>query len=291
MTVFFSRFLIVITCIAFTSCEMIGQDPIIVPGYVSITSYSFMTDSLTQGANSEGFNDMWISNAGIAIGAVGLPSLLPIQQHGPTELRVDAGITRSGQDNERVPYPLVVTYSEIRNLQPSMIDTIKPVFRYLPGTIFKFIEDYDRLTRVFTFNPKYKKMGDTIVLVDDERAWRKFNKCGKIEFATDNTLIELITGDIELTNQYAPVYLEIDYKSNIALDIGYYFQTIAGNVGVRPVIYTFETKGGWRKLYINLTDEIRQFDAGTVYKIYIRLNNFDQIPAAIYIDNVKLVTL
>ncbi len=281
--------LILFFCFTISACSMIGEEAVMVPSYVCVPSYSFQTDSNTQGYNSEGFNDMWISNEGILLGTIGLPSLIPVQSVGPTEIRIDAGISVTGQTGVRTAYPFMATHTEVRNLQAGVIDTFVPVFRYLPGTDFKFIEDYDRATRAFKVNPSYYLPGDTVIPVNDGRAWRIGNNSGKIEIASGHQQLQLISGEYELVGQGSPVYLEIDYKSNLNLDIGYYFDNaIDGTSGALSVIQTYPTEK-WKKLYIDLTNEVATRRAGSKFIIYIAIVNVQNIVPDIYIDNVKLV--
>lgn len=273
------------------SCGMVNEDEVVVPAYVCVPSYTFETNpDNSQGANSEGFNDMWISEGGIIRGALGLPSLLPLQTSGPTLVKVEAGISNTGQDNSRLAYPFIAAYEETRNLRPGEIDTIKPVYKYLPGVGFKFIEDFDRVTRTFEFNPLYSEAGDTLLPVNDKNAWRQGNYCGKIDVPADRDKVQLVTKEeYELVGFSSPAFVEIDYKSNLPLDIGYYYfepnQPVSGD---NSVVATYPTDT-WKKLYIDLTGETSIRKSGTKYVIYIALFNPNHINPEVYIDNVKLV--
>jgi hypothetical protein len=224
---------------------------------------------------------------------VGLPSLLPVQKQGSTKITVDAGVIISGQDNQRTPYPLVQSYIEIRDLKPGVIDTIVPVFKYLPNISAKFIEDYDRIGRSFKIYETFYVPGDTIRPVNDDHTLRPGNFSGKVELAPSNQKMLLITNDeYELPGGGSPVYLEIDYNSNLPLDIGYYYQDPLTGANPQPqsVVQTYASNG-WKKLYINLTNETAPRRDGTKYKIYIGIFNENNIAPSIYIDNIKLLCL
>jgi len=292
MNLFTQRVLFCITFLAISSCGMIGEDKVDIPAYIYVPSYTFQTDSITQGSNANYFTDMWVSDAGIIVGAVGLPSLLPIQKSGPTEVRVDAGIILTGQDNQRSSYPLISTYTVTRNLQPGVIDTIKPEFKYLPNIDVKFVEDYDRIGANLKINPSYYAAGDTVLKVNDEHALRPGSNSGQVVLASSHQIMQLISSsEYELPGYGAPVYLEIDYNSNLPLDIGYYYNDpTTGASPANSVIQTYASNG-WRKLYINLTNEVSARKTGTTFIIYIGIYNVDNITPAVYIDNVKLLCL
>lgn len=284
-----SYILILFFYLTVSSCSMIGEDAVMVPSYISVQSYRFQTDSNTQGYNSEGFNDMWISNEGVLLGTIGLPALIPIQKVGSTQIRIDAGISITGQTGLRTPYPFMATHTEVRNLEAGVIDTFVPVFRYLSNTDFKFIEDFDRTSRAFKVNPAYYLAGDTVTVVNDGRAWRIGNNSGKVEIATGHQKLQLISGEYDLIGQGSPVYLEIDYRSNLTLDIGYYFDnSIDGTSDAKSVIQTYPTEK-WKKLYIELTNEVATRRVGSKYIIYIGIQNLENVVPDVYIDNVKLI--
>jgi hypothetical protein len=280
-----------------SSCGILGQDAVTVPAYISVPSYTFVTDTLTQGYNSEAFNDMWISDGGILLGAVAKPALLPIQKIGPTLIRVDAGISNTGQDNSRKAYPMVDSYVQNKNLRPEVIDTIIPVFKYLTGAGFKFIEDFDRIGRALKINTdaSFYKEGDTIFAVNDQNSWRPNtnNYCGKIEIAAGHNITQLITEEFELRGANSPTFMEIDYKSNIPLNIGYYINDPqTGPDGIANSVVLTYPNDTWRKLYIDFTGEISARKAGTTFVFFIGVYNQQNVLVpSVYIDNVKLVYL
>ena len=284
------------------SCGMVGEDAAPIPAYIYVPSYTFVTDTssfnsdIYQGANSEKFIDMWISDAGKLAGEVGWPSLIPIQKTGATQIWVEAGISITGQDEKREAYPMISQHIETRNLKPGVIDTIYPIFKYLPNIEFKFIEDYDRPGTFLKMDPNKKLSGDTIIRVNDKNAWKPGKYSAKIELDPKHLTLQLLADNqgngYTLPQSGSPVYIEIDYKSNVPLDLGYYFLEPGGNGTAvnNSVIQTFATTE-WKKLYVKLTDEVATRKDGTVYFIYIAVMNLDGIVPDVYIDNVKLVCL
>lgn len=293
MNLFKNSFVFISSLLLLGSCSMVGEDAVTVPAYIYIPGYTFTTDSLNEGSNYNKFTDMWISDDGKLVGAIGLPSLLPIQKQGLTKVRVDAGIILTGQDNQRAPYPFIQSYVETRDLKPGVIDTVIPKFEYLPNIDAKFIEDYDRVGRAFKIYEGYYAPGDTIIPDNGDKALRPGSFSGRIELAPSHQTMLLITNvEYELTSGGPPVYLEIDYNSNLPLDIGYYHRDPKTTEGAKleSVIQTFPSTG-WKKLYINLTNEVAPRASDTKYMIYIGIFNQDNIVPSIYIDNVKLLCL
>lgn len=283
--------------IMLASCGMVGEDAVTVPAYVCVPSFTFVTDTsspnagIYQGVNSQKFLDMWISDAGKLVGQVGLPSLLPIQKVGPTQIWVEAGIAITGQDEQRESYPLVSQHIETRDLKPGVIDTIYPVFKYLPNIEFKFIEDYDRPGSFLKLAPD-RYPGDTVIRVTDLNSWQPGNAVGKVQIDPAHQTMQLLSSEFTLPQSGSPVYLEIDYKSNVQLDMGYYYiDPLSGNASANNSVVRAYPNSSWKKLYVKLTDEVATRRVGTTYVIYIAVVNSDNIAADVYIDNVKLVCL
>lgn len=284
--------IIVLTLMSFHSCSILGEEAVKVPAYICIPSYTFKPDTTNQGSVSEGFNDMWISRNGTLLGGIGLPSLIPIQSEGETAISIDAGINVTGQNEVRVPYPLTATFTKQVVLEPGQIDTIYPEFKYVSNARFYFIDDYDRLSRTFKFNTLYSQAGDTLRPVNDGNAWLPGRYSVKVDVPATREIVQLVTEAFQVRGAGAPVFLEIDYQSNLNLDIGYYYREPGGSVSnVMSVVQTFPTNGIWKKMYIDFSDEFSTRLAGTEYIFYIGFINIEKVVPDVYLDNIKLIGL
>jgi hypothetical protein len=272
----------------FSQCKVFDNE-VIVPSYVYIPSYKFETAlDGSQGDSTSKIVDAWVYENGSVVGSFGLPALIPIQKKGPIEIGVDAGILKTGQDYERMPNPLLTRSYFTIDAQPEKIDTIVPVFKYVPRAKFKFIEDFDRVGLRFT---KFFTMpGDTIIYINSGDSARTQGKNSGMILLTDSTdYFRLITTDAYiLTGLDLPSVLELDYNSDVILYIGM-FANLATGVKQIPLFNAFPTNG-WNKVYINLTDEVAANPMNTEYKIYIDVYKSKGSPQPrIIIDNVKLI--
>lgn len=292
---------LVIAVLFLPSCAFLGQDEVTVPAYIYVPGYTYQTNNDLQGDTSSRFSDVWITQNGVTKGTIGYPALIPIESSGPTQITLDAGIIRSGQNETRVNYPFIASFVETRNLTPGVTDTLKPIFTYLPGAKFAFIEDYDRSGSAFVINPGSDLPGDTVIKTDGPNAWKPGTFSGRIQIDDGHDRVQLLAGGPrDASNNFegyllepgAPIYLELDYNSNLPIDVGYYFIDRQGNTStIKPVVQAFATNGTWRKLYIDLTDEVSVQQAGTRYIIYLGFFNGDKILEDVQIDNIKLVYL
>lgn len=284
----FSLIIAAIFTSLFSQCKVFDNE-VIVPSYVYIPGYKFETAlDGSQGDSTSKIVDAWVYENGSVVGSFGLPALIPIQKKGPIEIGVDAGILKTGQDYERMPNPLLTRSYFTIDAQPEKIDTIVPVFKYVPRAKFKFIEDFDRVGLRFT---KFFTMpGDTIIYINSGDSARTQGKNSGMILLTDSTdYFRLITTDAYiLTGLDLPSVLELDYNSDVILYIGM-FANLATGVKQIPLFNAFPTNG-WNKVYINLTDEVAANPMNTEYKIYIDVYKSNGSPQPrIIIDNVKLI--
>lgn len=284
----FSLIIAAIFTSLFSQCKVFDNE-VIVPSYVYIPGYKFETAlDGSQGDSTSKIVDAWVYENGSVVGSFGLPALIPIQKKGPIEIGVDAGILKTGQDYERMPNPLLTRSYFTIDAQPEKIDTIVPVFKYVPRAKFKFIEDFDRVGLRFT---KFFTMpGDTIIYINSGDSARTQGKNSGMILLTDSTdYFRLITTDAYiLTGLDLPSVLELDYNSDVILYIGM-FANLSTGVKQIPLFNAFPTNG-WNKVYINLTDEVAANPMNTEYKIYIDVYKSKGSPQPrIIIDNVKLI--
>jgi len=298
-----SRFFVTIysllILLSFASCELSDTSQATVPSYICIPkdSFTFISDSSVgnyQGRNTTYFPDMWVTEKGNLVGATGLPLLLPIIGTGSTLISVDAGILLSGQDNHRGKYPFASTYYQTINLTPGKIDTIKPVFKYLNNTNFKLIVDYDRpmTSRGFELNPTYTVSGDTLIQVNDAGSREPGNTYFKVKAKGTSKTYQMITSDqFTLPNLGAPVFIELDYKSDINFEIGYYYaEPNQPTSSAIPFIELIPT-GTWKKVYLDLTAETAPRKTGTAYRFYIGYYSDSGKEPDISFDNFKILSL
>lgn len=271
----------------FSQCKVFDNE-VLVAGYVYIPGYRVETKADgSQGDSTSRISDVWVYTNGNIEGTFGFPALVPIQKNGSAEIAVDAGILKSGQANERMPYTLMTREYFPVNLKPNQVDTIFPVFKYVERNTYKLIEDFDQVG--FRFSKYYTNPGDTIVYVSSGDSARTPGKnSGMILLSDSTTLFRLISNDAYSLNGTSPAFLELDYNTDITLYIGLVANTSTGNK-VIPLYYAYPATG-WRKVYIDLGLDIASLPSGTQYKIFIDVLRTQGSPRPrIILDNIKLI--
>lgn len=282
---------LLISSLLFNACK---SREVLVPGYIHVKEPVFTVKSdASQGAASQDFQDFWIFENGLLRGNYATPCEIPIQRNGKTPITISVGIKRSGQEEERVIYPLVTSYKTDIELKPNTTDTIRPEFQYLNNTVFPFLENFDRNGVAFEYNPSFKQNGDTIIREKSTAAWDPNSYSGKVILKEDGSILEIYSQVFKDLPRFTPIYFEMDYKNNVKFTIGLYVTKSDGSVDQVPMFLAYESDS-WKKLYLDLENEISPNPSGTMYRLFIRFSNNLNAPISdpqIYIDNLKLVHL
>ncbi len=101
-----------------------------------------------------------------------------------------------------------------------------------------------------------------------------------------SAVFEAISVDEFTYQPLSDFYVELDYKTEVAFQVGVSMDT--GNEIIKAPVVTVNPNTEWNKIYINLITEL----GGTVpntYKLFIRALNTSTSNKEILIDNLKLV--
>lgn len=267
-----------------------------IPSYVYIKKFKLNTDLLTQGDTTQDIVDVWLYQNNEFKGSFGLPTYIPITEKDKHNITLRAGVKRSGQDDQRLQYPLFTDFNTTLPLNNLGSDTIAPVVSYLPNCKFPLLQDFDGNSSFFSI--QNQKLGDSIAKINDINAWKINNNSAK--FILADTSFSLVYASKEISNLPANnifLYLEVDYKCNDAFSIG--INPIYNNGNFKQpyeVLNVNSTNGKWKKLYLDLAleigTEIAQNGAGTKFQIYFMVQkNGEPLKdnTHLFIDNIKLI--
>ncbi len=268
---------------------------VIVPAYIYIKPTTLITKpDLTQGQPASSINDVWLFDNEKVRGNFAINSLVPIQRLGNTSIRISAGIKYSGQSEQRIIYPMYNSYSKNFDLKENQVDTVEATFTYVENCVFPLLEDFDGNGFAFEYNPQYKQNGDTITKDNGPLAYIQGKYSGKVELKSGvaNSFLEIYSTTFKTWPKFVPFYLEMNYKCNIPITIGFY-ATYDGVTSQYP-IYVLKESANWNKLYLDLESEISQKDPGTDFRLFFRFVNPSNAPVVdptIWLDNIKVLYL
>ena len=268
------------------SCNIINPvEP--VPAYINIHKVEFVsTPGKNVGSLSHKITDAWIYIDNNPVGVFEIPFTVPALYEGPHNVKIRAGIMQNGIAATRLIYPFYSDYDTVINFVPEQSVVINPVFRYVDDAKFSIIEDFEGSSL------KLERSGNsdtTLVHVTNNSIAFEGNGCGKGIIDDNKSLFEIVSIDNYSLSKNSPVYLEINYKTDIAFSSGFYanepgqINQYSSGLSINPV-------EEWNKIYVDMTTAINSSSNASTFKLYIgALKNIDGTTRTLYLDNVKLV--
>jgi hypothetical protein len=256
-----------------TSC---AKEPPI-PSYIHIPAINVATDYATQGSATSNISDAWVYINDQLLGVYTLPATFPVQNTGPTDITIVAGIKLNGIAATRAAYPLYNdTVVRQVDLEETKTDTIQATVRYFSSVVFPLKEDFET--------------GNSFIKMDKVSGSEALEGTysGKIE--VDSGITQAVSGErYQLPPNASAVFLELDYKNDHIFGIG--MNLYKDGVMASFTKVALSPKTDWNKVYVNLTPEVTQNQADE-YEIVFTVNTSNEtVDPSIYLDNIKLVYL
>jgi len=265
--------------IMMTSCNIINPDEEI-PSYIYVPSADLNTNPSKEGVSTHAIKDVWAYNKGEYLGTYTLPATIPVLKEGKESIELIAGIEVNGISTTRAQYPFFLQVQEKISLTPKKFDTLRPTFQYQQSTQFPFIEDFDEGNGFFNLN-RVESMNDPEVKYGEGAGYLH------IPASSDTTYYFESKDPFNVPAEGAPVFLELDYKSDVDITAG--LRLIRGNKSSDQYKLGLRDQDNWNKIYINYTPEITKSNANQVKILFkVRINQINE-DAEVYVDNVKLV--
>ena len=277
-----------------SACDVINpvED---IPAFIQVDDFELTTNLDTQGSNRHQINDVWAFVGGEALGVFELPATIPVLARGTQNITLFAGIRENGLRSTPAIYPFYERYEIEVNLEPGQTTILSPTIKYnTQNSIFELVEGFEdsRLTLQSAI-PNAVERTTAIAQVLDGTA------SGQI-LLTTNTSIELTstTTFMDLpTSEDLPVYLEMDYRTNIELEVGLVGISTNPLNPIEAVNYKVILcpLSNWNKVYINFQEdlEISQLEA---YRLAFRASiedtgcgNNNPTNPEVLLDNIKLI--
>lgn len=272
---------LIVTAAGFTSCEVINPDEP-VPSYISIDSVHFTTFYNTQGTASNAFVDSWVYVDNVLQGGYEMPFTIPVIKSGTHTISIQPGIKVNGLNAARNSDPLITFYDTILNLEPGKTAKISPQCTYVSGAKFFLIDDFDDGGNQFALDT----ISNTTFFVTSNAFEGPFS--GGFAFDDSHTVFSAVTINHYVLPRESTTMLELNFKCSNTFQVGvkrtYFGQSIRD-----PIITLLPTNGIWKKIYINLTDEIR-IQYADYYNVYIySQRDSTSGTSEVLLDNIKLV--
>jgi hypothetical protein len=281
--------------VLFVSCK-VEKD--IKPAYLHVSKFTFSSNPINQGLNTYEITSAKVFVNGSELGNFQIPVTIPVIHEGNALIEIFPNIKENATVNNQKYYLPYQYYSTTKNLVPLKTDSVFPNTVYRNSCVFEWIEDFDDQT--LSISPSgLNNSRDSLQIIPMntpgvDAPFSGSTHCGLIEMKSDSTaLFEISTlSNFSLPNRGADVYVELDIKSNIPLQVGIYSDD-GFTVLQTPVLVVNQTDNQWKKIYVNLKTETGALPNNTRTKIFLGVfknSTFVGVPQ-IYLDNLKLIYL
>ncbi|MBN1199315.1 MAG: hypothetical protein JXA23_08185 [Bacteroidales bacterium] len=268
------------------SCEKFKGDQEI-PAYITIDSLYLSTTS-NQGSASANIVDAWVYLDDNLVGAFQLPARFPVLALGTHDLKILPGIKINGIAATRMAYPFFAPVElsvDLAELDTSSVGIQKTT--YLSSTVFDLIEGFEGIT--IAFDTTKRSEAALLLTGPGDSLTFEGNHSGMVSMDTVNQFFECIN-DKDFDIPYAPVFLEMNFRTNNVFVVGVYLYGISAIQQV-PIIYLTPTGNEWKKVYINLTNTVNAYTDMQKFRVFISAIQSSASPnALILMDNIKVVT-
>ena len=288
--------LMAVAVIHLTSCDKFEGDQTI-PSYLQIDSLGFYTDNDVQGTAKQNLVDAWVYVDDDLIGGFELPAKIPILKLGTHKLEIRPGIILNGIADTRAPYPCIEPIViDALGLYPDSVVFAYGVSNYYENAEFVWMEDFEDPSLAIFKSPN---SDTTIYRTDPANApgafldqYSQYSGISYMDAA--RSYVQLVSDD---GNGYGFVFdrgdfifLELNYRNNVPMVIGFYIQLLDNTVQERSFLVINPTDI-WKKIYVNFTPIVNETIDAVNFRVYIEgYNQEGKEDAFIMLDNIKLVT-
>ncbi|MBI3143528.1 MAG: hypothetical protein HYZ16_11940 [Bacteroidetes bacterium] len=288
-TLFFTIF-----SISLATCSLLDSDEPI-PSYIRVDGYTVQTNPALQGTDRQQVHDLWAVHDGNIVAAVPIPFTLPILQSNGHEVLLYPGIKDNATSTNRVIYPFFDPVSLHLDFEPGKVYGIpagEVLFSYKDNVRFLWLEDFESDTYSLEAmdqsgaNPKLIKDNDDVF---------EGNASLYAGLSPSRDYVALQSFNYYYGSQLqtgSPVYVELHYRNEATLMIGLILKSRDNIVQqTNPLLYLKPSGGVWKKVYVNLTDQVSTLDDEAGFKVYLAATlPADTLGANVFIDNIKLLT-
>ncbi len=271
---------ILLICLV-SSCKQKAAEP----SYLKIDYFLVTTNVITQGTAVQTINEVTLYIDDQNAGVYHLPALVPLATSGNHKILIAPMVVENAiASNPRYSYLFLTSFDTTINFTGSNTMEVRPRTTYKPSVKFEMIEDFENPVPLIRKSPN--NTVDTLLrdsLPEDNIL--NTGHCGLFEIPNGKYMEYISKNAYSLpSSTSSDTYIEINYKTELPLDIGLYISGQAGTGLVR-----LNPKSTWSKAYINITNEVSVKPIGTVFELAIAAGNADGITKKVYIDNIKII--
>jgi len=169
---------------------------------------------------------------------------------------------------------------------PDSAIKIKPVFNYMDGINFHFIEDFETAGTIFTSSPS---SDTTIITTNNDEDVFEGVFSGIISLTDTKDSVFIYTVNSYPLEPGLMHFLELNFKSTEHITIGVNVYTNTGQLTYPYIV--LKPTSEWKKFYINLTPLATRYGANSNFIIYFSSKKTsNNVEGKILLDNIKLIS-
>lgn len=310
---FWILFCAVLTVFSVFSCKKFDGD-ITIPAYLHLDSLAVAQQSVGAPSTDAGWYTSDIESVQLVayfagdgaetnLGTFQLPCNVPVLRYGAIDyLRVVPVVKQNGISQTRIQYPYYAD-TTLRGLTLSQGATTyigqhdaaanrywMPIY-YKPLSLITQLvyEPFEPLATSIVFDTSVSG----VQWVDDDQAGARTGS-GYLKISTpaeSNNINFAIKNKFTVSDPTKIVYLEMDYRTDVHLQIGMTSAYTGGGATSTTWAMTLYPRKEWGKIYINLGKVWAQFNHHEEFSVVFATLNTSGNGGDTYIDNLKIITI
>ena len=277
------KFLVCILFLALGSCTLFDSFDAL-PMFFRIDEVQ-LTTTVAQGYNTHKIQDVSVYADGFSIGVYNLPTSIPVlKTKEKLDLSIFAVIRNNGIASNPIEYPFYDKLSYEFDFVEEKSIALDLNFKYSSAVQIEQIADFE-IANSFTVN--FDNNDQLEFVRSSDTPYGDF--CGKITLTESESFFEKASflSIKRSTVSGSPVYLEMDYKSDMPFGLGILRkETGVGFVPFYKII--LNEKEEWNKIYLELTAELNDPQVEE-FNILIGSAANTTSTGSLFIDNVRIV--
>ncbi|MFN2423954.1 MAG: hypothetical protein ABR572_09275 [Cryomorphaceae bacterium] len=273
--------------ILLAGCDIFDKEEM-APGFIYITAADLVTNAAEEGPATHGITDVHVFANENFVGSYELPARIAILENGPTRLNISGGVRNNGIISQRIIYPFYAPLLLNMDLIPGVVQPVADdsiaVFNYFPNAYNFLYEDFEGIGNALSSTD----ISDTEVIAQDEEV-REGQFSGRILLNANNPVFQASTDwDLGGISLGTPAYLEIDFKGNNPLEVGF----LVGESNQKVFVIGLRAQEEWTKVYIDMRPLMANFVGTQNFSIYFESqwpSNVEEVE--LFVDNIKFVYL
>lgn len=261
-----------------------------VPSYLEVPAMTLETSD-GQGLATSRITDAWVSVDERLLGSWELPARIPILAEGPHRIDVVPAIKRNGMYDDRFRYPFYTTWTVTMDLVKEGTVSTVPVVQHRQDITY-WIEGFDdTFIRFSTTSNSDTTLQRYLPAERPELIYLEGTPCGGFALDAEHPYIRMYS-DEDFNGASGPVFLEVDYRNDLAIVVGviYSQNNVENSLPLVILVPTRRSDGTmpWNKAYIDLSALFNSNLSALDFYIEAQLPSGSS-SAQVFLDNIKLV--